>query len=647
MLSLMILKTLSLQNNLIYIGLSVLIFKLISINIYCLAFLFLLIKVRPRFIIMGLVIYALSVKDITPPTECVIVDRGEYNLCSGKTSIYLEGEFDVGDKLNIKGDFKSPPSASSPYTFDYANYLKGKNIYYQIYKPGIIRNGNSFSIYKLRDIVKGEIEKYPLISKKYLSALIVGDKQYFSSEEMSLVSELGISHLLAISGLHVGLLCLGLEKLTKNKVIIAGIIFTYMLVAGFSPSITRAGAMYILSVSFRKYNFSNLDALTAVFLGYFIMNNNVVYDIGFQLSFLVTLSIILTRPTSLFQVSIVAQLVTLPLLINMYNQINIITVFVNIYFIILMSYIILPLSFLNFLVDIDQIYAEVVRVFDKIIVLSSDFNMIVQIRNVEPLMTIAYYLLLIRKPRLGLILISVLLFLPPKQGVYFLDVGQGDSTLIVKEDVVLVDTGGKVGKDITLRNVIPLLKSIGVREIDYLVLTHEHYDHYGGYSDILDSFNVKNIVISKYSKFDFAYPNTLKLEQGDRFSTFEVLSPDKLYSSINNHSLVLKFYYQGKSIILMADSELKEAYGDVDILKLGHHGSKTSLNEEMYAEFDPDEVIISVGRNSYGLPNTEVLMIVESAVAYRTDRDGTIILHNIEDGLLRTIEYKRRYFGSR
>ena len=643
----MILKTLSLQNNLFFIGLSVLVFKLISINIYCLGFLFLLIKVRPKFIIIGLAIYALSVKNITPPTECVIVDTGEYNLCSGKTSIYLEGEFEVGDSLTISGDFETPDSASSPFTFDYSNYLKGKNIYYQIYKPEIIRNGNEFSIYKLRDIVKNKIEKYPLISKKYLSALIVGDKQYFSQDEMSLVSELGISHLLAISGLHVGLLCLGLEKLTSNKVIIAGIIFIYMLVAGFSPSITRAGMMYILSISLKRYHYSNLDALSMVFLGYFIMNNNVVYDIGFQLSFLVTLSIILTRPTNLFKVSIIAQLVTLPLLINMYNQINIITVFVNIYFIMLMSYVILPLSFMNFLVDIDFLYSEVVKVFDKIILLSSDFNMIIHIRNVEPLMTVVYYLLIIRKPKLGLILISFLLFLPPKQGIYFLDVGQGDSTLIVKEDVVLVDTGGRVGKDITLRNVVPLLKSIGVRDIDYLVLTHEHYDHYGGYSEILDSFNVKNIVISKFSDFDFSYPNTLKLEQGDTFSTFEVLAPGKVYSSVNNHSLVLKVYYQGKSIILMADTELKEAYGKVDILKLGHHGSNTSLNEEMFAEFNPDEVIISVGRNSYGLPNSEVLEIVASAMKYRTDRDGTIILHDIEDGLLGTIEYKKLYFGSR
>lgn len=572
----------------------------------------------------------------------MIIDRDEYNTCKGNTSIRIKGEFEVGDVIKLKGSFSEPHGKTSPFTFDYKKYLMGKGIHNSFYDEGSYVIENRFTIYKVRDTMKEYINSFDELPKKYLSALILGDKQYFDKHDLNTFSEMGISHMFAISGLHVGFLALMLERFIKKKYVIV-FIFFYMIIAGFTPSIVRAGSMYILYFFLKKEGYSSLDCLSIVFIGSVLMNRFIVYDVGFQLSFLVTFFLITTNPKNLLEVSIVAQYATLPIIINMYNQINLITIFINVYLVWLMSNMILPMGFATLLIKIEEIYSEFIVLFERLVFLSSEFNMIITIPNLHPAVVSLYYFFIRKKVVVLLLLIP--LFLEPAEGMYFIDVDQGDSTLIVDEYVYLIDTGGKHGRDITKRNVIPVLKSLGIDEIDYFILTHSHYDHIAGYQDILDSFNVNTIVINEYAEFTIDFDGRLiKAKTGDSFGVISVLGPTSDQKDINNQSILLKVQLD-KSFYFMGDSELKQSFGPMDYMKLGHHGSNTSTTFEMLQNTNPEALIISLGKNNYGLPSKDVLELIEEYPVYRTDEDGTIIYR---DGLLYTTEeYEEHFLGFR
>lgn len=635
-------KTLSLQGNVHFIALSLLVFTLATINIYFIAFVLWLLKIKPKYIVLGLLIFFLTLRPISPPTTCKIVELGDYNTCKSSTSIRIKGDLDIGDVVFLKGQFTKPTGRSSPFSFDYGKYLLGKNIHYVFNDEGSHVIGNFYSIYSIRQYMKEYISTLTPLPKKYLSALILGDKQYFDKQELNQFSEMGISHMFAISGLHVGFLALLLERIIPKKYIVV-IISTYMVIAGFSPSIVRAGSMYILYYSLGRYGFSSLDCLSLVFISSLIYNRYIVYDVGFQLSFLVTFFLLVTTPRNLLEVSIVAQYATLPIIINMYNQINLVTVIINVYLVWVMSNIILPIGFMTLLFRTEEIYTELLIVFERLIIVSSEFNMIIEIANIHPSIIMLYYFFIKKKTVLLLLLIP--LFLKPVTSVYFIDVGQGDSTLIVDEKVYLVDTGGKHGSDVTKRNVIPVLRSLGISEVDYLILTHDHYDHVGGYETILDSVNVNNVVISEFADFKTTFDGRIiRVKKGDSIGVIEVLGPDTKKESINNQSLQLKLKLD-ETFYLMGDSELKQSFGKMDYLKLGHHGSSTSTTYKLVEETKPEAVIISLGRNNYGLPSTEVMNMIKDIKVCRTDMDGTIIYRKGQ--LFTTEEFSRQILGFR
>ncbi len=240
----------------------------------------------------------------------------------------------------------------------------------------------------------------------------------------------------------------------------------------------------------------------------------------------------------------------------------------------------------------------------------------------------------------------------------FIECGQGDSTLIVSDDcATLVDA--TTGKD--AQKVVEHLKERNIKRIDHFILTHPHEDHIGGAEDILDSFDVGTIYMRRPTKgtepTTKVYLNLLKkikslgktvhtVEAGDLFEsgewTFEVFGPLKDYEDLNDQSVVLKGTYQGVSVLLTGDMEsgvekdLCEAYGadlNSTILKVGHHGSRTSSSAAFLKAVSPQYGVISCeAGNSYGHPHKEALNRLKkyNVVTFRTDRDGTVTL--ITDG---------------
>lgn len=588
---------------------------------------------------IALMILFISNREVSPPKICTIIETGKYNLCKDGSIVKIKGDYSVGDVVELNGTFSVPSTRRSPFTFDFRNYSYSKNIYYRFQDIDSKVINHKRSIYEIREFVKTYIEIKNEASQKYLLALILGDKSLFTEEEKEMHSELGISHLFAISGLHVGLLCMILEKRLSKKVV-SVIVLSYMVIAGFSPSITRAALMYVLGTNLVKYGFSSLDGISIVFLVLYLLNQNVIFDIGFQLSFLVTFFLLLYKPKQLLEVSIIAQLACFPILINMYNQLNLITVFVNIYFVVIMSSLVLPITFIEFIFPLGKIYEVIITLFERLVEFSNEFNMIIEMKNFHPLLIVLYYVL-IRKPKLLVVIIVINMLLPIKEGIYFIDVGQGDATLIVDEDVYLIDTGGLRTYDIYKYEVRPLLRSLGISKIDYLVLTHSHQDHIKHTGDVLNDFNVNEIIVSAYAE-NMPYDIRVnKAHPGDIIGNLYIKGPSKMYKKTNNQSLMF-IYRNNYSVFFMGDSELKESFGEVDVLKLGHHGSNTSLNKEILNDTRPEHIVISVGQNRYGLPSRDVLNMIENYNVYRTDTHGMVYY----DGEMYSVkEYMNNFLG--
>ena len=239
-----------------------------------------------------------------------------------------------------------------------------------------------------------------------------------------------------------------------------------------------------------------------------------------------------------------------------------------------------------------------------------------------------------------------------KLNVLFLDVGQADSQLILyKGRSMLIDAGNKDDGE----HIVNGLKALGISKLDYVFGTHVHEDHVGGMSYIIDSFEIGDFYLpydttsttSYYKKLLTSLTekeeNINEANIGDKFYLedleFEVMSVDNSEpENINATSIVLEMNYGRMKYLFMADAEKENEdardWNNVDILKVGHHGSNTSSTEKFLNQVSPEISIISVGEgNSYELPKEKILNRLEKigTTIYRTDKDGTIQI--ISDGI--------------
>lgn len=251
------------------------------------------------------------------------------------------------------------------------------------------------------------------------------------------------------------------------------------------------------------------------------------------------------------------------------------------------------------------------------------------------------------------------LLMPKKQNVgtlqvYFFDVGQGDSTLIrtPNNQYVLIDGGNNdQGK-----NVVKYLNSLGVKTLDAMVATHPDADHIGGLDVVLKALDVKSIYAPKVSHTTDTFKDFLTAVKKEGRSIKAVtkgvtiplsgveakfLAPINDYGDdLNNWSAVLKVTYKNNSFLFTGDAELKsenDMLADgmnlkADVLKIGHHGSSSSTSKAFLAAVKPQYAVISVGKNNYGHPDSDILgrLKNENVSVLRTDQKGSITA--ISDG---------------
>lgn len=235
--------------------------------------------------------------------------------------------------------------------------------------------------------------------------------------------------------------------------------------------------------------------------------------------------------------------------------------------------------------------------------------------------------------------------IPDKMNVLFFDVGQADSQLIIyKDQTMLIDAGNvSDGKEIT-----KAIKSLGINQIDYVIGTHVHEDHIGGMSDIIDEFEIGKFYLPyNETSTNKYYENLLNSLTSKNLNINEAVVGDKIYladicseimsvdneepENTNESSIVVELTYGEQKFLFMGDAEKENEearnWNDVDVLKVGHHGSNTSSTKKFLNQVLPEISVISVGEgNSYGLPKADVIERLENLNTniYRTDEDGTI-----------------------
>lgn len=577
-----------------------------------------------------------------------------------------------GDKILVKGKLYVPNKNSNFNVFNYQKYLYYKKIYYIVNASSIdkIQNNKNY-FYTIKNILYKKIEN--MKSSDYIKTLLFCDNS-LSKDVKDSYRINGISHLFSVSGMHINffisILFWYLNKITFNKrikFIINDIFIILYLILFPSASLFRCAIMSILfSIDFIfKLKIKKIDILFLTLLFSIIINPFIIYDLGYIYSYIITFFLILSsnklkkmnRLSKIIYISILSFVVSIPITIYNSYEVNIISVLLNIFLVPIISIIILPLTIVTF---IFPIFDNVLFLFTSLLESISLFISKIDITKIifpKPsiIIIVIYYLVIIfsyRNRKYLLIIVFLLIgiyiypYLNSSFKVVMFDVGEGDSYLIKypnNKANILIDTGFN---EYRMKNeIISYLKSIGIRKLDYLIITHGDEDHMGEAITLVNNFKVDKVIfnIGEYQTLEkelikvldkkkIKYYNNLKQLNIDKYKLYFLNT--KIYDNENDNSNVIYFNYKNFKFLFMGDASVKremdilDKYNliNIDLLKVGHHGSKTSSSKKFIDEVNPKYSLISVGKNNrYGHPNKEVLNNLEKTKIYRTDIDGSIM----------------------
>ena len=611
-------------------------------------------------------------EDFTGIVTTIVKKENSFKLTikgKEKLIVYISNieNIELGDKVVVKGKYTLPKKATIPNNFDYQKYLYNNHIFYIMYAKELkIIKKNQNITFKIKKYILDKTSNYT--NNGYLNAFIIGDKtdlEFYKTYQNN-----GISHLFALSGMHISMLSLIIYKLVnkfkhKDLIVIMFLLF-YITLTNFSASILRTIIFFIILKLNKKLdlNISTKNALLITLSIIMIYNPLIVFDIGFQYSGLVTFGLIVSTKYykknyfyNLFITSFIALLFSVP--ITLYNnyELNLLSILNNLINVPLITFVIYPLSLLTFLLKfLEPIYNLTINLLEFINNISSIFSLNIIVPKIHIIFYLIYYLLIylyIESNNKKYILIACLYllsfklkpFIDRNNYVYYLDVGQGDSSLIIYNDnVVMNDTGGTSNYNVS-SGCIKLLKSLGYSHIDYLILTHGDFDHMGEAINLVNNFKVEKVIFNcgPYNELESELIKVLDKKHIKYYSCIKELNIDnnklnflqtKEYDNENDNSNVIYTELGGYKFMFMGDAssttehEILSKYNlpDIDVLKVGHHGSKTSSSKEFINEINPKYSIISVGKNNrYGHPNKEVLNNLEDSKIYRTDKDGSIM----------------------
>ena len=546
-----------------------------------------------------------------------------------------------GDLIKIKGEYIIPSESRNYKGFNYREYLKSKKIYGSIKSSGeikVIQSNYINQIFiksnKTRNIIIKNAEiLLPGETGALLTGILLGDKQEISDKIIENFKTSNLSHMLAVSGAHTSYIILGisymLSKLPKKyagiiTILVLGI---FLFITNFTPSVIRACIMAGLAIGakllYRKSDPINNIAISAIII--LMANPFSILDIGFQLSYLGTLGIVIfnkdiekilskiklkNKIMQLLIVTFSAQILIMPIMAYRFNTVSL-TFFISnlcagpiLGVIIILGFITIFVSLISF--ELAKLLSIVLNVFLELLILIAKFVSNIPVSSIiiktpylisiiltYVLILISHYLFSIynfknhlykiqieiakriTSKKLIKIIVEVLtlvilintiigIFTPKNMKLYFIDVGQGDSCLIVtpSNKRILID-GGEGKTDILL----PYLLDRRIKTIEYIIISHFDSDHCNGLIKVIEKLKVKNIIISEQAYLSQEYINianiinkskieVIKVKQGDKLRidkdiNIDILYPtEKLeYTDLNNNSIVAKISYNQFSIM--------------------------------------------------------------------------------------------------
>lgn len=593
----------------------------------------------------------------------VIQSKENYFLFSSSLEKFYVYEKDntheVGDVLSIKGEKKELDFTFIESGFDFNTYLNDKGVYAKLENVSIdikfltpmrMKNAKNHFLSSFED------ENIPLVSSLLFG---YGEDSYVKDK----LEQYHLYRLFNAGGLFINAFLVLFTylfkiKLDEKKARLCSflILVPYFIIAIDKFAVFRIFFIQILLLINRhalKNYFSYIEVLSISGIILLLFSFHLAYQDGFILGYLMSLFIALVnnsfpfikKKRRLLITPIFIFLFFVPFEIEYYHSISLLSPFIvsllsplfiliNIFNLLCLYG--LPLEFIpNFLLNgVNGFFSSFT--INTIKIASGPLPIYVSFVYEMILVFIFYYLSIRCAPFYKPLIISFitllsLIFVPFNRlidkRVYFINVGQGDSTLIVnRNETILIDTGGNTYSDIAMECLIPFFYKEKIYKIDYLIITHEDYDHSGAKESLMNNFKVGDVLDNK---------NDFPFTVGD--ITIQNLNPYafQLDRGENDASLVLDFHFLNKDFLIMGDASksieniiLKNNPSlKTDILKVGHHGSNTSTSFNFIKTIKPKEAVISVGKNNkYKHPDEEVIAVLNyfDINIRRTDIEGTI-----------------------
>lgn len=630
----------------------------------------------------------------------------------------------VGERWQLVVRLKRPRGNMNPHGFDYEAYLFERGVRATGYVRAGSRNTRlddfvltpETAVERLRETVRTRLQRV-LGDAEYagvIVALVVGDQRAVEQEFWSVFNRTGITHLMAISGFHITMVAALVgaivgwcwrrnvwlaERLAAQKAaLLAGWLaaFGYCLIAGMGVPAQRTLCMLTIAALSLFFNM-RMSASRTLFVSLgvvLLLDPMAVTSAGFWLSFGAVAVLMFACSGGLgsghwlWQAAKSQWAVTIgliPALLAIFGQFSLVSPLANALAIPVVSFVVTPLALLGAFLPIDVSLVASHQVLAWMMVpmeYLADLPWAVWASHAPAVWTLLLALggvMLFLLPR-GMpmrfagafMLLPLVLVFPSRAGeggarVTVLDVGQGLSIHIqtARHDL-LFDTGPQFSAEANSGNrvIVPYLRSLGVRKLDAMVISHEDRDHSGGVHSVAEALPVVRVVDSlpAESLWRPAGVPHAPCRAGERWEwdgvVFEMLNPHEGQSGARNDaSCVLMVTARGKRLLIPADIEagaeaaLVQRMGaglKADVLIAPHHGSRTSSTPEFLAAVAPEMVIFPVGyRNRYRHPNKEVYRryVATGASLLRTDRDGAVSF-TLGEGAAPALsrEVRRRYW---
>ena len=627
-----------------------------------------------------------SIYHLTYVVDTKSIKQKEEKPTTGKVYLYqkqknLTNLAKINDTISATGTIRLIQNYHNPNLVDRELSAQEEGIYatFSIGKQNlkILNTSDKFSLQEFcyqieQSFLQSMYQAMPENDANMIFAMLFGVYNNIEKNILEAYSITGIIHILSVSGSHISLISLFLLSLGKflhlprflNLILLLIIIIFYTILCGASVPVVRASVMGLLSIIAlyleEKSTAQHLLSIIALIL--LLFDPLLLFNISFQLSFASTAGLVYLMPI------LRSKLNKLKLPTLLADNLALIAFILGFIFpfitkiLFIFASLILSTSneatFLLTKIPFASIYVPPLN-FPAILIYYSLIFITLNIKIRR------YLYLLLQKYKfityicsISLIIFSCYLMIKPSPlQIHFIDVGQGDACLIITphQHSILIDTGGSINSDFDIGSYVdlPYLRHYGINKLDYLILSHADADHSGGASSILQKIPVNHLIIADEDKD--LYAKILKLplnnsllakaivaKENTAFNLedihFQFLQNDEKENlkSSNDSSNVLKLTYHNFSVLFTGDlPQTQEKYLlnkniASTILKVAHHGSKTSSSQEFLEHVRPQLAIISVGKyNSFGHPSKEVLDRLNNLPTkiLRTDEKGAIIIY--------------------